>query len=342
MVPADLAGAGPTLREYRADLGETLGLYQHIMVTSISASGEAARLISAEELRDDEEQPLQFVGAYAYAVDGLQAGQQRRVLKQRFDDPFDTLMLARPFAAPLAVGTSVEVTWPLPVKKLSAVKGLNDIVNEALDRCRVVGRLPLVGDDTRSFNLAATPFISSEEDTNGIYDWQSTMQTTDPPALSPHGYSLRVDGRTVSLQTDYRYASGDPFELAVFTTGKNLIGQNGIWGYSTTGLVHDDDQGAVPLYWVRAFGMVKAIDHLLLLARRDPALMTDQQQAEWLATRARWLATAAKIVVDEFPTPNPKSAASAAALTVWTSNAPCAPGYPYPPYPRGSTVPVSD
>jgi hypothetical protein len=333
IVPTSTSGQGFTLLDYRSDLGETLGLYQHLMVTQLATGGEAARHVILDELRDDEQERSQWAGAYLYARDGVQAGQQRRILREGYEGQFGALRLSRPFAAALLAGTSVELSWPLPVKKHLTVKGLDDIVNEALERCRVEARLSMTGDGTSAFNLSQHPSILRYEDTNGLYDWRGRVVATDNAGLSPYAYDLRVNGHEIKLETSYLYTSGDTFELAIFSKAKYLVAQNNVWGYSNAGLVADDDQAAVPLHWVRAFGMVKALRHLDQLAMRDASLSDAARQAV-LATHARdrqqWARACVSIIQHEFPLP--MQAAPPSMALVGSVSTPSA----FPSYPSGS------
>jgi hypothetical protein len=318
IVPTTAGGIGPALLEYRADLGETLGLHQHLMVSTLATGGEAARHVLLDELRDDEQERAQWAGAYLYVRDGAQAGVQQRILTAGYEGPFGALRLSRPFAAPLQPGTSVELSWPLPVKKHLGVTGLNGIVNEALERCLIEARISLTGNGTYSYSLADFPWLTRYSQTNGLYDWGGLDSSTNNAMLSPYRYALRVNGASVTLQPSYLYSSTAPFELAVFVDGKRLVSQNGIWGYSEAGLVDDGDQAAVPLYWARAFGMVLALRHLTTLTKRDPSLDDATKQArlaDYLRDRQQWAAACRRISRDEFPQPIAEAPPSLARLT---------------------------
>jgi hypothetical protein len=317
IVPTTGGGTGTTLAEYRADLGERLGLYQHLMVTAVATGAEAARYVLLDELRDDEDARSAWAGAYLYATDGAQAGTQRRILREGYEGPFGALRLSRPFSAPLQPGTSVELTWPLPVTRLLGVKGLRAIVNEALERCPVEARLSFTGNGTFSYSLSDYPWLTADQQTNGLYDWGGRDQATNNALLSPYAYELRTNIASVTLQTSYRYGATVPFELAVLTDGKRLVQQNGLWGYSAAGLVADADQAAVPLHWVRAFGMVMALRHLTMLAERDQTL-SDAARTAKLASYARdrqqWAVTCRRIIRDEFPRPTSEASPALAYL----------------------------
>lgn len=302
----------PTLADLRHELADQLGTYGSYRVSAVATGGEPARYVLADELRDDEESRSQFAGGYVYAASGNQQGRVRRILQEGYEGPFGALRLSRPYDAALAVGTTIELTHPLPVTRHLAVKGLNQIIDEALERLRVRARIPLAGNGTRMYSLAAYPWLTRYEQTDGIYDygWGGLSAALDPPILSPYPYSIRTDGATITLETGWQYATTATFYLSVLVPANRLIFDGTIWGYNPLGLQADTDQAAAPVQWVVAFGMVKGLVYLRRLTRKDKTLSKDEQ-AEALAEIAERLQSAGntvkKLIRDTLPLPNPEA-----------------------------------
>jgi hypothetical protein len=307
-------GSGfPTLADYRHALADQLGLFGAYRVSAVATGGEPARHVLAEELRDDEEARSYFAGGFVYVKTGDQAGQQRRILQEGYEGPQGALRLSRPFSAPLQAGVAIEVTHPLPVRRHLTTKGINDIIGEALERLAVKARIPLTGNDTRMYSLAAYPWLTRQEQTDGIYEYgySGSPSTIYPPTRSSHPYEIRTDGGTITLETARTYTTTETFYLSVFVPANRLVFDGVAWNYTTAGFAADTDQAAAPLQWVVVFGMVKGLQYLTRLVTADKMLSRDEKTerlSEITDRRRTWGAAAKRLVSNSLPQPTPEAA----------------------------------
>lgn len=307
IIPSSSTATGVTLARHRRLLAEALGTWQQTTVTALATGGEAARVILADELRDDEagHDPG---AAWLYAATGGTTGEQRRILSQReagYQGARGGVVTSRPFAAAVPASTPIEVTSPLPVKDHLGVQGLNRFVNMALARIRVEVRLALTGNGTSSHDLGAlAPWLTRYEQTAGIYD-TAYAPGGAAPALSTYGYRIVGNGASRTLVTDWSYTSAETFYLAAWVHADRYVSDGTAWAYATTpGLQHDAYQSAAPEHWVTAYGCVYALRHLMRLALADRTMDT-QERAERLAMladeRRRWSLAARQIQLHEMP-----------------------------------------
>lgn len=315
-------GVGTTLRSYYRRLADELGFRQLSVVSTPATGADAARVVIADEWRDDEAGYGLPGRQWLYAAGGDQAEVQRRVLSDRRGDgedgdggvgwqgPIGALLVSRPFAAALEEADQVELTSPLPVRPIGSVKGLTDLVNEALARIWVEARVSLTGDGTREIDLAAYPWLTTIDQMRGIYDRRQTSVTAEPYSLSNSRYRLVTNGVTRTLITDVRYADAEAFELAVIVRGDHLVHDGSAWSYTTGGLQHDTWMAAAPIEWVCAIGMAKALQYVERLAASPlvPAGDREIYAATLLGADGRprkrvWEYAAAKIVLEERPPP---------------------------------------
>lgn len=308
LVAPALTGSGATLQEYVYALARELGFAARCTVSSTLATGEAARTIVVNELRDDEWDEAARGDFWVYVLTGDQAGAQRRVISRGYHGNQGALTLSRPFAAPLEADDLILLTWPLPVKEYIGGKGIITLVNDALNRIRVEGRIFLEGDGTTSTDLSDYSFLRDVLQTTGTYDRTDGTLSTDAATPAASGYSFTVNGPAVSLVNDVAYTSGTEFELGVIVNADRLINDGSGWGYvDAPGLVNDTDQAAAPLEWVRTFGMVKALEWWEIQIEQDEGL-SDARRAILMNQIARrkpkYSVTAARIQRDEFPVPH--------------------------------------
>ncbi len=327
IVPSSPSITGISLGAYVRDLAETIGLRQRIRVQA-TVGGEARRWIVSDDLKDDDQTTAELAGWYASVSDGAEAGVTRRIVADEgYEGPVGAVRVSRPFSTTLATGTNVELTWPLPWRSVRPARGLVDVVNEALALVRIEARLDFTGDGTAAYALDAHPWLFTEAQVNGVYE--PAPSTADNPYRVAYPYAFRQSGSARYLETYRAYSSTETFGLSVLVAGSRLIRQNGIWGYSDGGLVSDDDEAAVPLHWVRAFGAYRALRHLEQLAARDPAIRERLPSLE--ADRQHWAATALRIRRFEFPLPQPtyaRSLIAGSAATYPPEVLPAGPWYP--------------
>lgn len=297
-------GSGPSVLRGRQIIGEELGFWHPYEITTEASGLEGNRYVIIDELVDDEDAAQRLGGAYVYVRTGDQAGTQRRLLKAGYDGPVGALAVSRVFDAPLADGDVVELSYPLPVRPQYGRKGLMDLLEEACDRVVVDVRLPLVGNGTTSVDVSAYDWLRAYEQTRGIYD---SRVTTDRTSLSAYPYTLAQDGATLSVVTTVTYGEDEAFELAVAMPGNLILFDGSAWGYfdpkTISDIADDTYQLAVPEHWIRAFGMVKALQHLVAMALQDESL-SDTARTRLITSYDRRMATyaraAARITVNEF------------------------------------------
>jgi hypothetical protein len=310
IVSPAVTGTGPTLLRLRQRLADELGTYLATTVSAAAASGEASRVVIADEVRDDEA-GYPFLGQWLYVRNGEQAGEQRRIISQPevgYQGARSALLLSRPFDAPLAEGTVVEITGPLPVVRHLGVKGLHESINEALGYIRVPARLALTGAGTRSISLASHPWLTSVDQTMGVWDAYG-LTALDPLELASLDYRFVSNGVDRTLVTARSYASSETVHLGVIVPADRLVYDGAAWMYaseSALGLSADTHQTAAPEPWVLAFGMYTALKYLrrYVLLRRD---LGDEIRAAMLAdidaVYPKWVKAAARIKRDAFPQP---------------------------------------
>jgi hypothetical protein len=314
---------GTTRARYRRLLAEQLGRWQEITVTTEATGGEASRVVIADELRDDEavfSYPWPD-DSWLYVRSGSQAETQRRVLSLPdvgYQGPRSALLLSRPLAAPLAVGTAVELTSPLPCDPMLGVKGLDTLIDEALNRCWIQAAVEIVGNGTDQYDLGLYPFIELDRQVHGISDarWGSSTEARSQASTLAR---ILTDGAERTLVTDTVYGTSSTFWLDVVVRADLLVGP--AWAYTTTpGLASDAATAAVPERWVTTIGMVKGLDALQKMAqanrRLDPDAVTRAVAA--LDRRRRiWAAAAARIKAYEMPKAGPALRAPAVAVAAW-------------------------
>lgn len=322
IIPSTPSGAGVTFRDYWMDLASELGFIHQTTITQSATYGEGRRTVIVDEMGDDEWGEDAYGDSWwCYVLSGAEAGQQRRVMSRGYLGNDRAMLLSRPFDTALGGDDIVVFTHPLPVVRTLAVKGLKTLSNEGLRNTRVLARLGLTGDGTRSFDLGDyASFIHSEEDIRAVYD--SNLYGTDAPLSSTaYGWRLAVDSPTPTLVTDYTYADGTAFALEVMAPGDRLIYDGSDWGYAAApGLVDDTDQAAAPLHWVRAFAMVKGLAELRKMARRIPDAAERRARIQELDREARtWANRAVRIALEEMPQPlqKPSSGLFGRAYQTW-------------------------
>jgi hypothetical protein len=298
---------GSTRVTLRNRLADELGFLHITTVSTTATQGDTARIVLADELRDDEIGYELFDEPWVYVRNGDQAGIQRRVISQPgvgYQGTGGTLIVSRPYAAALASGTVIEVTAPLPVDRAGVVKGLHQCINEGLRMTRVEGRISFTGNGGYAYDLDSYPWLVHEGQTAGIYD--ASYLIVDEPLLSNPSstYSIASNGVARQLVTTRSYAADETFELAVLVPGDMLVFDGSSWTYPTIpGLLDDTYQAAAPDHWVIAFAMVKALEFLqraIRMKRMDPAEKTPLL-ADLSARMRKWVLTARRIKRYEFP-----------------------------------------
>ena len=314
---------GVTREAYRRRLADELGSLAVLTVSSTASTAvtpDAARQLLVTALAVDQAPESNFDGYYVYAADGAQAGETRRVLEGSFDGPIGSLLLDRPFSAPLASGSEVELTSPLGGGRYLAIKGLNECINEALARIWTVGRISVTGNGTYEYSLSAYPWITDSDQIRAIDD-SLYFGSNRPVDRSPLPYRVVQNGASKTLVTSYKYSTADTFYVEVFVRGDRLVSDGTTWAYQTTpGLQNDSYQAAVPEDTVVAFAMVKALQAHRRVLLAD-ARMDRQTRRELVAENERRTLTyarlAARIRREQFPQPVPEPQRGLAIAPAW-------------------------
>lgn len=316
IVSSSSTATGTTRQQYRRRLAEQLGEIAVLTTTSeplTATTPDAARQILATGLGVDQLPEGHFDGAYVYVVNGTQTGEQRKVLAGTFDGPEASLLLDRPFSATLDSGTEIEITRPLPVVKHLLTKGLNDLVQEALERIWVEVRATVTGNGTYAYSLTSLPAFRRPEQSRGIYD-ESWLDATAEPELSANEERFSVTGASVTLIPDYAYTSAETFELAAIVRADRYVSDGSTWGYTTArpALTGDAYQAAALPEHVVAFGMVKGLQELRKQVRTDRTMDRAERNAVVAEIQREinaWAGACWRIKHHEFPRPQQRRTA---------------------------------
>lgn len=296
---------------YRRALMAQQGPFLVTTVTAQSTHGEALSHVIAALLLDDDLDRNRMVGRYLYVADGDQAGHQARIRALGYHGAGALVEITRRLAAPLAPGTTIEISAGLPAEQYLDTKGGNQLVNEALARCDIEYRQTLTGDGTRSMSLADyEAFIDRNDRADAVYDdlGYAAAEPLETAAFSPR---VAASGAARTLVTDIAYSSGNAVELRVIRAGHTLIKSGSSWGTSAVGLTSDAQAAAVPIPWVVAAGMGKALAAQIAVIRHDTAMSPQEKQAAIAEIEngqnglRYWRAVFARIVNEQFPKPGP-------------------------------------
>lgn len=299
--------SGIALPAYRNPLADQLGLYDGgLSVASLASGPDANRYIIVDGLRDDEAQRDQWSGGYLYAQTSPTSGTQLKILSTGMHGRYGALAVANPPTVAIPAGTPIILSWPLPIKRYAGIKGIDDLVNEALARTRVLARISFVGDATQSHSLIDYLFIATDDDVRTMYD-STIYGPAYPLTPSPYGFHVDTNGATRTLVTDYTYPAGFTFEIEVSVRGDLLVYDGSGWLYPTTpGLLDDTYQAAAPEPWVTAFGMGKGIQQLQKMVRADrsvPGAERSERLAELQQQFQHWSGVAHRVSVNDMPPP---------------------------------------
>jgi hypothetical protein len=313
VIPEADAG-GVSLAALRRRLADEFGFWHLTTVTSQATTGEAARLVLSDDVRDDEAGYPWLGTPWVYAATGAQERTQRRVVEQGgYLGQYGALTVSRPFGGALAPSSVLDLTSPFPMKRSLGLKGYIDLDNEALARIWVEARIAILGNGTDSYSLADYPWLDrGDAQIRGVVD-DVGFPTGTSPRQAPGAFRVVTDGTDRTLLVTGRYPASETFYLDVIVRADRLIYDGAGWGYATTpGLQNDSYRAAAPEDWVLAFAMVKACQQLDKVIRADRR-MSAQERAAHLAEnterRLTWAAAAAHLKRTAFPQPYLRSSA---------------------------------
>lgn len=290
----------PTYGAHRQEFADLLGFYQAATTSVVGSGGDTRRLLAFDELRDDEWGQDVLGDIWAYVVNGVQGGAQRRVLDLGYEGPLGALVVSRPFAQPLAAKTLVELTSPLPSTRIGLVKGLAQILVEAYRRIYVEVRLGFTGNGTHEHAFSDWPsLVTKQAQVLGIYDRHHRIQNL-PMSRSAHDSDVKVDGATLTLQTRICYGEGETFEVSALVPGSCVVLNDGAWTVTADGPTSDDQQVAVPTRWAMPVAMAIGLDYCLQHnehnQRISDAERTRREQSYARRLTTRWGPAAAEIL----------------------------------------------
>lgn len=309
------AGVGPTRTQYRRAVGRAVGRLRWFTVTEApdAANPDAAREVIVEAMGSDGQDAGRLDRSFLYAVDGADKGETRAVWAQSYDGARGSILVDRPYSTAPAVGTEVELSSPLGGGEWLDTKGLNDFVQEALDRIVVEVRLPMTGTGSRSVAVGLTyPWLASADAVLGVADSRN-LTSGSPTQDSIYPAEVRRDGVAATLVTGETYRAGEAFEVVAAVPANRLVFDGSSWAYVTPTaaapytLAQEHYQGAAPLEWVTAFGAAKALEWLIAETEADE-LLDDKVRSRRLDAYARrydkYVTAAASIKLQHFPRPS--------------------------------------
>jgi hypothetical protein len=309
IVPTNVSGGGIALPRYRELLADELGFLQTTTVTTAATSGEARRVVLADELRDDEA-GYGLLGTWLYVRTGVLAGTQRRILNDSeagYQGTSSAVVLSRPLDAPLAVGTVVDITGPLPIKRHLGVKGLNDCVTEGLARCpaQAILTLELTGGSSNRLSLDDYPWLTHVDQILTISEYYGVVgANTAHPTTLP--YSIATNGVSRELVLGRQYSADETVEIQATLSGDRLIYDGTTWDYRTEnpGLHDDNDRAVIPEHWATTFGMSRALRFLYRWVRDNRQMNRDEKRdmlADLMIERQKWASACMVLRDQEFP-----------------------------------------
>lgn len=274
----------------------------HYRLVSATTDASETPVLGITALRSDNVPLSRFDGHYVYAPSLDEA---RRVVDSSYDGATGTIRVDDPFSGNLA-SADLEITNTLPGTWHLDIKGINQVVNDALSRMRVWARIDFTGNGTFSHSLDDyADWLTSEEMISHLEDRFWGIASTDPTVRSSFDWRVQQNGSELNLITDWAYATDETFTLVAIRPGDKWIRSGGVWA-AGNGLQNETDEAAAPLRWVRTWGSALAFRHLIDVTEEDESI-GEQRRAARLARyqrRIRSLATACqRIRIEEFPRP---------------------------------------
>lgn len=303
-------GIGPTRKDYRRAIGQAIGRHRVFTVTSTpSGHPDADREVVIAALSRDGHPPGRLDGSFLYACDGVDLDETRAIMGGTFAAGIGSVLVDAPYSTPLASGTEVEISWPLPGGPWMDIRSLNDFVQDALDRIVVPLRITMTGNGTRSYSVGLDyPYLYGPDSIIGVADSRG-ITTGYPTENSIYPAEIRRSGVGMTLVTGELYSTSETFEVVIAIPASRWVYDGTAWGYVTgnpQSLSYDSWQAAAPIGWVQAFGAAKALEWMITEVEADEDLDDKARSRRLDALQRRyekWLTAAADIKATKFPKP---------------------------------------
>lgn len=238
---ASSAVTGFSQTQYRRRLAEELGMLAVLTVSSTPSTGttpDADRQVLCTGLQADGRPEGDLDGRWLYVVDGVQAGECRQVLAGAYDGPFGSFLVDRPFSAPLASGTEIELTDSIPARRYGLVTGARDVLNVALEELPVVDRIGVSAvTDQQRYTLTGYPWAIRR--VVAVYEPRSD---SDDDFIPLRGWKLEQNASEPQLVLPATYQTGQTITVEVERPASTWISVDGTWASSTVGLVNEADK----------------------------------------------------------------------------------------------------
>lgn len=300
VTPGGPSVAGTSLLDLCCRVADTVGFRLPTVVTETASAGDTARVVLADELRDDEQGATLAAGSWLYVASGTQAQTQRRIVREPEAGYLGSqggLTLSRPVPAALEAGSVIHATSPLPMRRHLGVPGYREAINQGLALIWTQARLTLAGNGTHAYDLA--PFAGylqrGELQIVGVRD-DGALGADGPHGRTPGHFEVVTSGVDRTLVVPRRYGESETFSLDVLVRADRLIHDGSAWTFiesGALGLTDDAHQCACPGDWAYVFGCWKAYTalarYLEIVAPGSPedraaaAATTAQERASWAA-----------------------------------------------------------
>lgn len=273
-----LDGVGPTREELRRYTGRAIGRLRVLLTgtpVSLTASPDANREVIINALAADGMPTDRLDGNWLYFPSGAYAGQTRGVWGGSLHGARGAILLDQPLSDIVPEGTTVELSHPVPGDEWFDQRGLNQFVQEGLERILVPIRIPLVATGSNSLALGIDyDWLYDEAQLIGIEDGdQSYSDYPDLPSAYP--VTIRRSAAGANLILWRRYSAGEAFTLVAAVPADRYVFDGTSWAYRPRGfggLQADHWQTAAPREWVIPFAASKALEYLIGETEADERL----------------------------------------------------------------------
>lgn len=273
----------PTLFELMQGCAEEVDFFD--LLTTTAQAEERYQLVLGE-LADGELPARTFGSIFAYVLDGMQAGEQRRVDDGGYDPATGTLTVTRAYSGTVADCVRVALLGLVPAVRVLGEPGWREHANACLRDLWVERGLAFTGVATHtSYDVTATyPWLTDRRQVTDLLNGPTTATDYALPGDNLRG--VRNDGGRVWLDLWSGYPVGQAFELPAKAPGHTWIRRHGQYQQVTDGLIDDDDATPAPYDLLRLMMLERAYRRLAAAAPATEASTWRQQHAVYAAAAA--------------------------------------------------------